>query len=444
MPPAAGPRRVLALALPVMLSNASVPLVGLVDTAVTGRMGSPAHLSAIAVGAVLFSSVYWVFGFLRMGTGGLVAQAFGADDPELVRRTAWRALAIALALGLGLVVLQRPLLALGLGLMEDDGWSALTATYFDIRILSAPATLGTYVLLGTLIGRQRMGAVLALQLALNGTNVVLTLALFQLTDLGIAGVALATLASEWLAFALGAWLLRDVLAVPPPGRWRVAPPAWLLDREALARFLRIGGDLFVRTLCLTAAFYWLTVMGSRQGVAVLAANAVLLQLLHLMAHCLDGFAHAAETLTGFAIGRRDRAALERAVRSATALALPVAAAFALLYAVAGPATIDLLTTEPAVRALAREWLPWIVAAPLVGVWSFLLDGIFIGATRTREMRDGMLVSLALFVPASLAGTAAFGNHGLWMAYHVLLLARAVTLGIRYPRVRASADREARR
>ena len=301
-------RRVLALAVPVMLSNASVPLVGIADTAVAGRLGSPDYLSATAVGAVLFSSIFWVFGFLRMGTGGLVAQAFGAGDPETIRRTAWRAIAVALAIGLLLVALQKPLLLVGLALMDTAAWGPLAATYFGIRILAAPATLLTYALLGVLVGCQRTPGVLVLQLVLNLANVALNVALFALTDLGIAGVAIATLAAEWLAAGVGLWLLRDVLrpSLPSAGESgaRAAFPVWLLEREPLARFARIGSDLFVRTLCLTAAFYWLTASGSRQGAAVLAANAVLLQLLHLMAHCLDGFAHAAETLVGAAIGRR--------------------------------------------------------------------------------------------------------------------------------------------
>ena len=432
-PPDPSARRVLALALPIILSNVTVPLVGIADTAVTGRMGSPAHLSAVAVGSILFGSIYWAFGFLRMGTGGIVAQAFGAGDAPAVRRAGWRAIVCALAIGALILLLQTPLLWLGLWAMRSEGWGPLAETYFRIRVLSAPATLATYALLGLLIGTQRMRAVLALQLTLNLVNVALNVALFVATDLGVAGIALATLASEWLAFGLGLWLLRDLL-LPPPGARRPRFPPWLLERAPLARFFRVSRDLFIRTSCLTFAFYWLTVMGSRQGVAVLAANAVLLQMLHLMSYSLDGFAHAAETLTGFAIGRRDPDALGRAVRASIALALPFAAAFALAFALAGGTFIDLMTTESEVRALARAWLPWIALAPLVGVWSFLLDGIFVGATHTREMRDGMLISLALFVPASVLLTARFGNHGLWMAYHVLLIARAATLARRYPRV----------
>ncbi len=402
------------------------------DTAVMGRMGDPAHLSAVAVGAVLFGSIYWIFGFLRMATGGLVAQALGADDAPSVARTTLRALLAASLIGLVLIVLQRPLLAAGLVLMDDaGGWQSLAATYFGIRILSAPATLAGYALLGTLVGLQRMRGVLALQLVLNLVNVALNLALYAYTDLGIAGVAIATVIAEYVALILGLWLVRDVLveaARDPAARVR----DWLFEREALLRFGRVSGDLFVRTLCLQAAFYWLAASGSRQGVEVLAANAVLVQLLYLMSYCLDGYAHAAETLTGFAVGRRDAALLERSLRSSTLLAAATAILFTLAYALGGGALVDLLTTDPDTRALARTWLPWIVATPIVGVWSFLLDGIFIGATRTANMRNSMIVSLAVFIGATLVLVPAMGNHGLWLSYHLLMLARTVTLGRHVP------------
>ncbi len=422
-----------------MLSNVTVPLVGLVDTAVMGRMDSPAYLSATAVGAIIFSSVFWIFGFLRMGTGGLVAQALGADDPAAIQQSCRRALIVGAFFGLLILLLATPVLSLGLWAMAGSAeLHRLTADYFHIRILAAPATLMLMGMLGTLIGQQRMAAVLSLQLLLNLLNITLNLALFNLTDWNIRGVALATVISEYVTLAAGFWLLRDTL-------WRL-PTAIvagkLLDPASLRQFFAISGNIFIRTLCLTFALYWLTVIGSRQGDVVLAANAILLQMTHFMSHALDGFSHAAETLAGHALGRRDRYALVRAVKAATVWALIVSTLFALAYVALGGWIIDTLTTQPAIREAARIWLPWIVLAPLTGVWSFLLDGIFIGTTHTREMRNGMLISLLVFMAAAQLLVPVLGNHGLWLSYHVLLLTRACTLGAWYPRVLASADRPA--
>ena len=429
-------RQVLLLALPIMLSNVTVPLVGLVDTAVMGRMDSPAFLSATAVGAIVFSSLFWIFGFLRMGTGGMVAQALGAGDDNEIRLTAWRALLVGAAFGMLIIILSDPLLALSLWAMAGSAeLHQLTGEYFHLRILAAPATLMLMGMLGTLIGQQRMAAVLVLQLLLNLLNIVLNLAFFNLTDWAIRGVAAATVISEYATLAVGLWLLHGTL-------WRRSaetPVGRLLDPASLRRFFRVSGNIFIRTLCLTFAFYWLTVIGSRQGDVVLAANAILLQMSHFMAHALDGFSHAAETLAGHALGRRDRQALIDAVRAATFWALIVAVLFSVTYAASGGWIIDTLTTQDVIRDVTRQWLPWIVLAPLTGVWSFLLDGIFIGTTYTREMRNGMLIALAVFLAATELLVPVLGNHGLWLSYHLLLVVRAATLGAWFPRVLAASE-----
>ena len=431
-----------ALALPIMLANVGTSLSGIADVAVMGRMASPDYLSATAIGAALFSTLYWAFAFLRMGTGGLVAQAFGADDPETMRRTTVRALALAALAGALVVVLREPLLGLGLRAMGGGPeLMALTGDYFRVRVLAAPATLALFAIQGALIGRQAMGTVLALQLLQNGLNVALNVALFTATDLAIVGVAAATAIADVVTLVVGLALLRPVLVGPPAPADRPDEPLlrWLLEREALHRLLSVSGNLFVRSLCLTAAYYWLTAAGTRLGVAVLAANAILLQLVGFMSHALDGFAQAAETLTGAALGRRDPAALRRAVRTSVELALGTAGLFCVAYLLLGGAFIDAMTTQPEIRAAARTWLPWVALAPLVGVWSFMLDGVFIGTTHTREMRDGMLVSLGAFVAATFALVPWLGNHGLWLSWYVLLVVRAATLGARYPRVLAAAE-----
>ncbi len=427
-------QRVLWLAVPIILSNITVPLVGIVDTAVMGRMASPDYLSATAIAATLFSSIYWVFGFLRMGTSGLVAQSLGASMPQRAQRNALRSLLLAMLFG-GLLLLAAPVLfQLGMWAMDvSSDVHALAREYFSIRVFSAPATLAMYSIIGTLVGQQRMRSVFVLQLVLNITNVLLTLLFFNLTDWNITGVALATVISEYLAMVVGLALLwsslnvrKNIEDIPSQG--------WLWERQKLLEFFKIGSDLFIRTLCLTAAFYWLMMMSTKLGLIVLAVNAVFIQMLHFMAHALDGFSHAAETLAGHAYGKRDRVSLSSAVRAATFWALILALMFTVVYACFGSQIFNLMTTQKPVQNAAQTWLLWIALTPLVGVWSFLLDGIFTGTTHTREMRNGMIISLTIFICASLVLVPLLNNHGLWISYYILMIARAATLGFWYPRL----------
>lgn len=430
-------RRVLMLAIPVMISNSSVPLVGIVDTAVMGRMGSPEWVAATAVGAIIFSSIYWVFGFLRMATGGLVAQAYGAHDNSTTIRTTLRALFIAFVLGAVLIALQAPLLKLGLFAMEgDETWQALTVIYFKIRILSAPATLATYALLGTLIGLQRMKQVLILQLLLNVLNIIFNILFFKLTSLGIAGVAIATVVSEYITVAVGLYLIRDHLI---KGLTDSTLPDWLFERTALARYFRISGDLFIRTLCLTLSFYWMTVISSRQGVVILAANTVLLHMVHLASYCMDGYAHAVESLTGFAIGKKSRKRLNGAVKASFELGIVTAFLIGILYVLFGSIIIETMVPEQTTQDTAKQWLLWVILAPIVGIWSFVLDGIFIGATETASMRNSMIVSAAVFLLSISILAPLYGNTGLWISYYILLLIRTLTLAAYWPRIRRAAE-----
>lgn len=425
-------RHVLTLAVPVMISNSTVPLVGIVDTAVMGRMGSPEWVAATAVGAVIFSSIYWIFGFLRMATGGLVAQAYGADSHISIGRICVRALLLGIVFSTALLLLQAPLLSMGLAAMQDNTqWQELTARYFHVRIFSAPATLLNYAILGTLIGLQKMRAVLALQLLLNLLNVTLNIAFFRYTSMDISGVALATVISEYITLFAGLYLLRHLINAALRNG---AISQWLFSREDLLRYFRISRDLFIRTLCLTFAFYWMTVLSSRHGVVVLAANTVLLHMVHFASYCMDGFSDACEALTGFAVGRRNKALLQKAIRAAVVLGAVTAVVFAIAFALGGPSIIALLTTDQATRDAAALWLPWVIAAPLVGIWSFLLDGVFIGATQTASMRNSMLISLALFLATAAVAVPAMGNTGVWVAYFVLLVARSLTLGMSWRQV----------
>ncbi len=409
----------------------TVPLVGAVDTAVVGRLPDPAYIGAVAIGAVAFNFVFWAFGFLRMGTTGFVAQAYGAGDTSALAAAAARAGVLAVGIGLALIALQVPVGAAALALMDaSDTVRDLAATYYGVRIWSAPAALLNYVVLGLLIGVQRTRAALAVQLFMNLSNMALDVLFVLVLDLGVGGVAAATLVSEYAAAGMGVWLARGTLR--RLGAW--APPGEVFSRRALAATVSVNANIFVRTLGAIAAFYSFTSLSGGLGDLALAANGVLLHFTHVMAYGLDGFAHAAEALAGGAYGRRDRRAFRAAVASTTTWALVVALVYSLVYAAAGGLFIDALTSIPEVRETARAFLPWAVVAPLVGVWSYQLDGIFIGATRTREMRDAMLLSLAVYALAVAVLLPAFGNHGLWAALIVFLAARAVTLGLWLPRV----------
>ncbi len=422
------------LAAPIIVSNFTVPLLGAVDTAVVGHLDEAYYLGAVAVAALIFNFLYWGFGFLRMSTTGFTAQAHGADDGDEVRAALARALIVAAGLALAILLVQRPVLAIALRLIEASPEVEEHArTYFAIRIWGAPAALGNYVVLGWFLGRQNARAGLALQVVINGLNIALDLVFVVGLGLAVAGVALATLIAEYAGLALGLVMVAVALR-RLGGRWRGAR---ILDAPRLRRMAAVNRDIFVRTLCLVSAFAYLTAQGAKMGDAILAANAVLLNMVHFMSYGLDGFAHATEALVGRAVGARDRAAYRGAVRASTALALATAAAFAAVFALFGAAIIDALTGVAEVRAAARAVLPWMIVAPLVSVWSYQLDGIFIGAVRSAEMRNAMIASLVVFVAAVTALKPVMGNHGLWLAFLVFMAARTATLGAYWPRIERS-------
>ena len=429
-------RRVWRIAWPLILSNVSVPLLGAVDTAVIGHLGQAYYIGAVAVGAVIFNYIYWGFGFLRMGTSAFSAQAFGAGEPDEVRAVLARALLIGLGLAAVILALQGPIIAAALGFIEaSDDVERLTSVYYGIRVWSAPAALANYVILGLLLGTQHPRTALVLQLVLNGLNIVLDVGFVVGLGWGVEGVAAATLISEYVAALTGLWLANRVLG-RVGGVWRrerIFRPGWLRP------VLRVNVDIFIRTLCLLTAFAILTVEGAKFGDVILAANAILLHFQSFMAYGLDGFAHAAQALVGSAVGARNRSALRAVVRSSTLFALIVALGFTIAYAGAGGLLIALLTSVADVRVAAQLYLPWAIASPLVSVWSYQLDGIFIGATRTGDMRNGMIVSLAAFVGLLWLLVPAFGNHGLWLAFLIFMVARGVTLAIRYPALERSVE-----
>ncbi|GAA5171917.1 MATE family efflux transporter [Modicisalibacter zincidurans] len=437
-------QRVWALAWPIILSNITVPLLGLVDTAVVGHLPESRYLAGVTLGAMLFSFLYWGFGFLRMGTTGLTSQAQGRDDATAVRNLLGQALVMALVIGGLLIVFSRPLTALGLWLLDGSAEAtAVARDYAVIRFLSAPAVLANYAILGWFLGQQNSRVTLAILVLTNSVNIVLDL-LF-VVGLGMAsdGVAWATVIADYTALTLGLWLVRRQLAelggvFRRERLWRLA---------AYRELFQVNSQLFLRTLGLLFALAFFTAQGASQGDVVVAANAVLLQFIMLTSYSLDGFAQAAEALTGRAIGRRDWNEFSAAVGAAARFSLLTTVAAMLCFTLGGTALIALLTDLPAVRETAADYLPWMILMPALAVWSYLLDGVFIGATATREMRNSVFAGLIVYLPGwwLLTGPLGLGNLGLWLAFLLFTLVRSVTLGgyyLHYRRTRWSDRVEA--
>lgn len=430
--------RVLRIAVPIVLANLTIPLLGLVDTAVIGQMGQAAPIGAVGLGATILTMLYWLFGFLRMGVTGLVAQAAGAGDRREVAALLSRGLILGLGGGMAFVALQVPLFA-GAFLLAPapDEVETLTRTYLDIRIWSAPAAIASYAVTGWLIAVERTRALLVLQLATNGLNILLSVGFVLGLGWGVEGVAWATFIAEWGGLALGLLFCRSAFA---GGAWR--DRALVLDPARLARMARVNADILVRSALLEAGFVIFVFTGARMGEVVLAANQILLQFLAFTAYGLDGFAFAAEVLVGRAWGARALGALRRGAWLASLWGAGIVGGFALCLALLGGGIIELMTTAEEVRAAARAHLPWLVAAPLVGLSAWMLDGVFIGATRTRDMRNMMVLSFSAFVAGVAVLVPAFGNHGLWGAMLLFLGVRAITLALRYPALEEALRAEA--
>ncbi|OOY25475.1 MATE family efflux transporter [Thioclava sediminum] len=425
--------RVLKIALPIVLSNATIPILGAVDTAVVGQIGLPAPIGAVGIGAVILSSLYWIFGFLRMGTTGLVSQAHGTGDTGEVSAGLMRALIIAGIAGLSLIVLQLPLFWAAFQLAPaSDEVERLARDYLQIRIWGAPLTISLYAFTGWLIALERTRGVLLLQVTMNALNVGLDLLFVLGLGWGVQGVAGATLISEISGVVLALWLCRAAFV---NGLWRARA---IFDRVKLATMARVNTDIMLRSILLQASFTSFLFLGAGQGDVTLAANQVLLQFLQITAFALDGFAFSAESLVGQAVGAHSAARLRRASIVSSQWGIGGALALGAVFLLAGPAIIDLMTTAPNVRIEARDYLIWIAAAPLIGGPAWMLDGIFIGATLTREMRNAMVISVAIYTAALFVLIPLFGNHGLWAGLMILNATRGLTMARLYPRAEAKA------
>jgi MATE family multidrug resistance protein len=424
-------RLVWSVAWPIVVSNISVPLVGIVDTAVVGHLPNPVFIGAVALGAVVFSFLYWGFGFLRMGTTGLVAQEFGTRDYDELRATLARPLILAGVLGAAILIARDAISEIAFWALQGGAMvEGFAKQYYAVRVFAAPAALLNYVILGFLIGVQNTRAALALLLVLNVTNVVLDVIFVLGFGWGVEGVAAASVISEYLATVFGIELTRRIL-LRFGGRWQSYR---LLDRSRLRRLLTVNFNIFLRTLCLLFAFFYFTSTGARLGDIVLAANAVLMHLHTFMAYSLDGFAHAAEALAGNAYGARNRKTFQQVVRVSTICAVLIALGYCLVYGLYGSSIVAMVTGIPEVRTTAAEYLPWLIIAPIISVWSFQLDGIFIGTTRAVAMRNAMLLSLIIFLAAVWLLLPLWGNHGLWAALMIFMATRGITLGVWYPRI----------
>jgi multidrug resistance protein, MATE family len=410
-----------------MVANLTTPLIGIVSTIAIGRLGDATLLGGVAMASVIFDCLFWLFAFLRMSTVAFTAQALGAGELPEVRALLVRGLVIAALVGTGLIVLQVPLAEGLLGAMGGSaGVTRAAGIYFSIRIWSAPLALANYVVLGWLIGQARARLALAVQVAVNLVNMAATVLLVLVFDAGIGGAAMAAVTTETGGLLLGLPIARR-LGHGQPGVGRAA----LLDRAKLLRMLAVNRDIMIRTAALITAFLFFTAQGARAGDVILAANAVLNNFLLITAFFLDGLANAAEQLCGRAYGARDRTGFSAAVRLVILWGFGFALAVTVSYLLFGPVLIDIMTANEAVRRGARDYLWLVVLSPLLGVFAFAYDGIYIGATWARDMRNLMVLSLLAFLFTWLA-LRSFGNAGLWGALLMLYAARGGLQALRYP------------
>lgn len=423
--------KVWRLAGPIILSNLSIPLLGLTDTAVVGRLPGPEYIGAVAVGALIFGILYFGLNFLRMGTTGFVAQAFGAGNVDEVLASLGRAVLLASLLGLGLIILQNPINWAAFNLIQpEQNVTTLATNYFHIRIWGAPAALINFAIVGYFIGIQNTRAALATQVFMNGLNILLDIWFVLGLGWGVDGVAAATLIAEITTIFLGLWLVqKNARLMNSQWRWEL-----VRDLEKIKRMMAVNRDIFIRSICLHIAFVIFTTIGARTGTDILAANALLFQFQHLMSYALDGFAHAAESLAGAAYGAGHKKTFRAAVKASSFWALVFSGAFSLAFWAGGTVLIDFLTTVQSVRDQAYVFLIWAILSPLVSVWSFQLDGIFIGTTHSAEMRNGMIIALLAFILTTVAMVPLYGNHGLWMAFMFFMIVRAIALAFYYPRI----------
>ena len=428
-------KRVLGVAIPIVLANATIPILGAVDTGVVGQMGLAVPIGAVGIGAIIISAIYWLFGFLRMGTTGLTAQAIGSNDHSETSALLVRGILIGLGAGLVLIMTQIPLFSAALGIAPASfEVESLAQEYLKIRVYSAPAAIAIFGITGWLIANERTRAVLVLMLLINSINIVLDFVFVLRLGWGVEGVAFATLIAEWSGLFFGLWLARKGFK---NGYWK----NWsqIFDRARLTKMAKVNSDILIRSVLLEIAFVSFLFLGSSFDDATLAANQVLIQFLNITAYAMDGFAFAAEALVGKALGAKNRLIFRRSAVMTSQWGFGSVVVMAIAFYVFGNTIINVMTTAEDVRAVSYEYLPWMVLAPLVGAAAWMLDGIFIGATRTADMRNMMFISFCVYLIALALLLPKYGNHGLWASLIIFSIARGVTLGYKYPKLEASVE-----
>ena len=415
-------KKILQLAIPSIVSNITVPLLGLIDVAIVGHLGSAAYIGAIAVGGMLFNIIYWLFGFLRMGTSGMTSQAFGQRDLKEVTRVLLRAVGVGLFIALCLLLLQYPIRKIAFLLIDaTPEVRELATVYFNICVWGAPAVLGLYSCAGWFIGMQNSRFPMFIAITQNVVNIVASLSFVYLLDMKIEGVALGTLIAQYAGLFMASLLwLRYYGRLKIAFRWRE-----IIGKTAMKRFFQVNSDIFFRTLCLVAVTTFFTSTGARQGDVVLAVNTLLMQLFTLFSYIMDGFAYAGEAMTGRYVGARNNTGLQRMIRLLFRWGWGLSLSFTILYMIGGQDFLGLLTNDTTVINAAGSYYYWVLAIPLAGFAAFLWDGILIGATATRLMLYSMLVASGMFFLIYYIFYALMGNHALWMAFLIYLSLRGI-------------------
>ncbi|MEY8610065.1 MATE family efflux transporter [Parabacteroides segnis] len=425
-------KKILQLAIPSIVSNITVPLLGLIDVAIVGHLGSAAYIGAIAVGGMLFNIIYWLFGFLRMGTSGMTSQAFGQRDLKGVTRVLLRAVGVGLFIALCLLLLQYPIRKIAFLLIDaTPEVRELATVYFNICVWGAPAVLGLYGFAGWFIGMQNSRFPMFIAITQNVVNIVASLSFVYLLDMKIEGVALGTLIAQYAGLFMASLLwLRYYGRLKIAFRWQE-----IIGKTAMTRFFQVNSDIFFRTLCLVAVTTFFTSTGARQGDVVLAVNTLLMQLFTLFSYIMDGFAYAGEAMTGRYVGARNNTGLQRMIRLLFRWGWGLSLSFTILYMIGGQDFLGLLTNDTTVIKAAGSYYYWVLAIPLAGFAAFLWDGILIGATATRLMLYSMLVASGLFFLIYYIFYALMGNHALWMAFLIYLSLRGIMQWILWHRLR---------
>lgn len=434
-------KNIFSQSWPIMLANAAAPVVGLVDTFVIGRFATTTALAGIGLGAVIYGIAYWGFGFLRMSTAGLAAQSDGAKDEGSVQAHLMRAIPLGLFIGLLIVLAQIPLLAGAFKVFSGTpDIESAAATYIGARLWGLPATLASIALMGWFVGISRAGLALRMQIVLNTVNIILSPLFVMSFGWDLWGVGIASAIAEWCGLGAGLWLAYGAIKMRGGFKHEALSKTALLDASALKKLGITNSNIFIRTMCLTVGFSFFGNAAAAQGVIFLAGYHILMQFITMVALVLDAFAHTAEAVTGAAYGAKNRERFDKAVRLTTEFSFVFAVIIGALIYVGGPYFITLLTQDPEVIASARRYLPYCALAPIVGFAAWQLDGIFIGTTKTREMRNAGIAAVIIYITAHYLLTPKLGKDGIWIAFLIYYISRAITLAFYYRNIRKEMRR----